>query len=106
MNEQKLDRNGYAPQLITLKTDGCFVCGRQDRPLQRHEIFHGPYRSKSKAYGCWAPICDLCHTKVHKDALLDRKLKVIFQHRAMKEYHWSLDDWRRVFGKNYEEWEE
>lgn len=102
----KLDRNGYAPPLITLKTPGCFVCGRTDRPLQRHEIFHGPYREKSKNYGCWAPLCDYCHAGVHKDALLERKLKVIFQRRAMKEYQWDLDAWRKVFGKNYLEGEE
>ena len=81
-----LDRNGYGPMLIPWE-NGCFVCGRNG-PLQRHEIFHGPYRAKSKRYGCWTTICQGCHDKVHRDALLDRKLKVIFQHRAMKTYGW------------------
>lgn len=98
-----LDRNGYGPMLIQWPEGMCFVCGRQDRPLQRHEIFHGPYRSKSKEHGCWAPLCDVCHDKVHRDALLDRKLKVIFQHAAMRTYGWDMDAWRKVFGKNYEE---
>ena len=78
----KLDRNGYGQALIPW--DGCFVCGRKDRPLQRHEVFHGPYRSKSKEHGCWTTVCDLCHEKVHRDAMLDRKLKVIFQHKCME----------------------
>jgi hypothetical protein len=98
----ELDRNGYAPSLIPWPI-GCFVCGRQDRPLQRHEIIHGPYREKSKRYGLWEPLCDYCHARAHRDSGLDRKLKVIMQHAAMLAYGWSLDDWRRVFGKNYEE---
>lgn len=95
------DRNDYGPPLIPWE-NGCFVCGRNG-PLQRHEIFHGPYRLKSKQYGCWTTLCKGCHDKVHRDALLDRKLKVIFQHRAMKTYGWDMDQWRQVFGKNYEE---
>lgn len=100
------DRNDYGPPLIPWE-NGCFVCGRNG-PLQRHEVFHGPYRLKSKQYGCWTTLCKGCHDKVHRDALLERKLKVIFQHRAMKTYGWDLDQWRKIFGKNYEEedWDE
>ena len=101
---EPLDQTGYGPQVIPWPDDQCFVCGRMDRPLQRHEVFHGPYRTKSKAYGCWVLICDYCHTKIHKqDDLLERKLKIIFQHKAMQKYGWSIDKWREVFGKNYSE---
>jgi hypothetical protein len=99
-----LDSTGYGPQVIPWPDDRCFVCGRMDRPLQRHEVFHGAYRTKSKAYGCWILICDYCHTKIHKqDDLTERKLKIIMQHKAMQKYGWSIDRWREVFGKNYSE---
>lgn len=99
MNGQKK----YGPSVIPWEDKGCFVCGRYDRPLQRHEIFQGAYRQNSKQYGCWTNVCDLCHTKLHKDAGLERKLKVIFQHKCMEAKGWDLDQWRAVFGKNYEE---
>ena len=92
----------YGPSVIPWEDKGCFVCGRRDLPLQRHEIFQGAYRQNSKQYGCWTTVCYLCHAKLHKDAGLERKLKVIFQHRAMKTYGWDLGQWREVFGKNYE----
>lgn len=104
---ETLDRNGYGQQVIKWPENQCFVCGRRDRTLQRHEVFHGPYRTKSKNYGCWVIVCDVCHEKIHRgDDLLDWKLKVIMQHRAMQKYGWSVDDFRRVFGKNYESHEE
>lgn len=95
----KTDRNGYGPTLIPW--EGCFVCGRQDKRLQRHEVFHGPYRTKSKFYGCWAGVCPDCHTKIHRDPGLDRKLKADFQREAMRANGWSMEEWRAVFGKNY-----
>lgn len=100
----ELDRNGYAASVINWPDDQCFVCGRRDRPLQRHEVFHGPYRDKSKRYGCWVIVCDYCHTRIHagKD-LTEHKLKVIMQRKAMKKYGWDMDKWREVFGKNYED---
>ena len=99
---ETLDRNGYGPRVIPWPDDRCFVCGRRDRPLQRHEVFHGPYRTKSKALGCWVIVCDYCHERIHHgDDLLERKLKVIMQHRAMEKYGWSIERWRDVFGKDY-----
>ena len=103
MKKNKVDRNGYGPALIPW--DGCFICGRTDKPLQRHEVFHGPYRAKSKLYGCWAGVCPGCHSMVHRDATLDRRLKAIFQHKCMKANGWGMPEWLAVFGKNYEEGE-
>lgn len=101
---ERLDRNGYGPQVIKWPDHQCFVCGRTDRPLQRHEVFHGPYRSKSKEFGCWVIVCDYCHERIHKgDDLLERKLKVIMQKQTMKKYGWSVEKFREVFGKNYAE---
>ena len=99
-----LDRNGYAPRLIYWPEERCFICGRADRPIQRHEVFHGPYREKSKRYGCWVGVCDYCHTKIHKgEDMLETKLKGIHQKKAMREYGWTEEQFREIFGKSY--WE-
>ena len=55
---EKLDRNGYAPSIIKppFEADACFICGYSGK-LVRHEVFHGPNRTKSKNYGCWVKLC-------------------------------------------------
>lgn len=104
---ETLDRNGYAPSLVNWPGENCFICGKTNRPLQRHEVYHGPYRSKSKALGCWVPICDECHTKVHAGYnRLDYRLKLLFQKKATEKYGWSENQFREVFGKSYYEEEE
>lgn len=100
----ELDRNGYAPSIIInpmLPEGACLVCGRTGYPLQRHEIFHGPYRKKSKKYGLWCSICWPCHAEVHQDAELDRILKRTAQRAAMLTYHWDKREFIKRFGKNY-----
>ena len=100
----KLDRNGYAPSLVNWPDNRCFICGRSDLPLQRHEVFHGPYRSKSKAYGCWVNICYECHSRVHSGANdLELRLKGLMQKKVMAANNWTVDQFREVFGKSYEE---
>lgn len=32
---------------------------------------------------------------------MDKELKVICQERAMEYYGWSVDDFRKTFGKNF-----
>lgn len=96
-----LDRNGYAPSLFRHQPGKCFLCGRADRPLQRHEVFHGPYRQKAKALGCWLSICEECHMRAHTDGAIDRGLKRSMQLKAMNAYGWTVDRFRGYFGKNY-----
>ena len=47
----RLDRNGYAPSIVQDDADECcaicYANGGKD-PLNRHEIFGGAYRQKSK----------------------------------------------------------
>lgn len=98
---EKLDKNGYAPS-IAGESGRCVFCGRTDRPLQRHEPLHGPNRTASKKLGCWVQICDLCHTRLHqRDAALDMVLKQKMQALAMEHYDWTVDEFRRMFGKSY-----
>ena len=94
------DRNGYAPSILGAY-DCCFVCYRKG-DLARHEVIHGAFRERSKKYGLWVNVCPECHNKIHfTDGKLDRLLKENAQRQAMRVYGWSVDEWRRKFGKNY-----
>lgn len=98
----ELDRNGYAPS-IAPPVHGCRICCRTDRPLQRHEVFHGANRQKAKAYGCWIEVCPNCHDKIHhSDSALDWGLKGWMQGLCLKHYGWSLEKFRQIFGRVYE----
>lgn len=97
----RLDRNGYAPSLFKNRPGRCLLCERVDRPLQRHEVFHGPYRQKAKALGCWVLICDECHRLAHSDGAIDRNLKKAMQTKLVEVYGWTTAQFRAAFGKNY-----
>lgn len=100
-----LDRNGYAPSLIQEKTDVvCWVDGCNcTEQLNRHEVFHGANRTKSKAFGCWVTLCYYHHAGIHNGQLpnIDRKLKVRCQSAYMRRYQQSVFDFIHTFGKNY-----
>ena len=103
---ERLDRNGYAPSILTGHGPcTCWACGKNGcmDQLDRHEIFGGPMRQKSKRLGLWAHLChSSCHLGgVHCDAELDRELKQEGQRTAMETYGWNVDEFRRQFGKNY-----
>ena len=99
--------NGYAPSILQYEEDMgyCFVCGRCDRKLDRHEVFQGAYRQKSKADGLWIMLChEDCHegkNGVHHNRELREKLSSYAQRMAMGTYGWTLDEWRERYGKNW-----
>lgn len=104
----RLDRNGYAHSILQDDDSYCLIClgnGYND-PLNRHEVFGGPFRGKSKRLGLW---CCLCHSRhhqngpesVHQNAETALWLKRLAQHMAMEKYGWSMDDFIREFGKSY-----
>lgn len=98
----ELDRNGYRPSIVQQSTDHCIWCGRKDGKLDRHEIYHGSYRNKSKQLGLWVILCHEHHMELHhKDPHKFDDLKQQAQYAAQKEYGWSTDDFIREFGKNY-----
>lgn len=104
----KLDSNGYAPSIM--ETSGCWFCDRRGSlylRLQRHEVFHGPNREKSKRLGTWVTLCQECHMMLHHTTpSMDRLLKREGQKAAMKHYGWTVEDFRGEFGKNYLEAEQ
>lgn len=96
----QLDSNGYAPTILCTSAS-CAICRRSNVHLQRHEVFHGANRTKSKNYGLWLNVCMDCHALIHRDGDLDRALKRQAQRHAMTVYKWTESDFRKRFGKNY-----
>ena len=98
----KLDRNGYAPSIIQLDTEHCYLCGRCDQKLDRHEPIGGPFRKKSQRLGLWVTLChESCHLgNAHKHFQTAYKLKQDAQAAAMTAYNWTTEDFIRIFGKN------
>lgn len=105
-----MDKSGYAPSIMqdTVFEPFCYLCGANGAldKLDRHEIFGGPYREKSKRLGLWVLLChNDCHIfgpmAAHNNASTALRLKQEAQRRAMEAYGWSTEDFIREFGKNY-----
>lgn len=102
----KLDRNGYAPSILQENDCECWLCGRSGEDLNRHEVFGGAYREKSKRLGLWVLLHhEPCHVygkeAIHQNPKNNRRLKAEAQRAAMEYYNWTTADFIREFGKNY-----
>lgn len=99
-----LDKNGYAPSILTTEQGKCYLCENCTH-TERHEIFGGSNRTKSKALGLWVNLCPHCHrtgeNSVHLNSQTMQLLKRIGQSNAMETYDWSTEEFRKRFGKNY-----
>lgn len=97
--------NGYNPSIIQPADEQwhCFICGRSDQKLDRHECLGGPFREKSKRLGLWVCLChERCHLYgVHRYPEDYKWLKALAQEKAMESYSWNEDEWISEFGKNY-----
>jgi len=79
----------------------CYITRRTDE-LQRHHIFFGSNRSKSKKCGCWVWLRPDWHTGdygPHHNRELDLLLKRACQ-KKFEETH-TREDFVRIFGKNW-----
>ena len=96
-------RSEYSPSILQDDTTHCFLCGRSDRKLDRHEPMQGSNRQKSKADGLWITLCHVpCHEgKAHGDRDIRMRLCAYTQQRAMEQYGWSKEEWIARYGKNY-----
>lgn len=90
-----------------LQTDkgSCFMCGSQEW-LEEHHVFGGFGRRKlSEKYGLKVHLCHYCHNEppkgVHHNSDARNALQQFAQAKAMEHYHWTVDDFRDIFGKNY-----
>ena len=94
-------------QSIMQKEKYCFLCGATSgEHLDRHHVFQSSLRNQSEKYGLWVYLChDKCHENgkyaAHRCAETREKLRRAAQLIAMKEYNWTVDDWRERFYKNY-----
>lgn len=103
----KLDRNGYAPSILQGDMESCIRCGRNGYTdhLDRHEVFGGAMRQKSKELGLWVLLCHTrCHegkNGVHRDHDYNLALRRTAQRFAMDKYGWSVYEFRARFRNNY-----
>lgn len=83
----------------------CELCGRYAN-LECHHVFGGANRKKSTKYGAMIYICHNCHNEppngLHFNFGNNQALKRKFQIRLRFENDWSIEDFIREFGKNYE----
>lgn len=74
--------------------------------LDRHEVFGGAYRKKSKELGLWVLLCHHEHhifgrDAVHNNRAKDMELKQEAQRAAMAAYGWDTEEFIAQFGRNY-----
>lgn len=82
----------------------CIICGQKNN-LHKHHIFMGnKQRSIADREGCWVWLCYEHHLGsegVHNNKELDEGLKKECEYRWLEEHSATIDDFRKVFGKNY-----
>lgn len=82
----------------------CYITG-EEYNLHKHHVFNGANRKLSEKYGLVIYLRADWHNmekySIHMDAALDRRIKAEVQQIAMEHYGWSVDDFIRIFGKNY-----
>lgn len=100
---EPLDSAGYSTSILQSDTTYCFLCGRRDRKLDRHEPFQGAYRDKSKADGLWVALCHTpCHEgRAHGERTIREYLCRYTQEVAMEHYGWTTEEWIARYGKNW-----
>lgn len=81
----------------------CWLCGRT--ATEWHHIFNASNKKNSERYGAMVKLCHWCHNEppngAHHNKDVKNYLCKVAQERIMNEYGLTLDEWRRVFGKNY-----
>ena len=99
-----MDRNGYRPSLLQEDHSTCFICQRNNA-CQRHEIFGGAFREKSKHDGLWVTLCDSCHLNgpaaVHRCRETAVDLKRKGERAWLEEYNKCIDEFIDEYGGNY-----
>lgn len=82
----------------------CYITGSAFN-LHEHHVYGGSRRKLSEKYGLkiylrsdWHNIADY---SVHRDPVLDKKIKAEVQKIAMEHYKWTVEDFISIFGKNY-----
>ena len=84
----------------------CYITGRTDN-LHEHHVFYGRNRKLSEKYGLKIYLVGNLHNLgdygIHGKYghELDQNIKQQVQKIAMEYYKWSVEDFVRIFGRNY-----
>lgn len=95
MGKKEKLADGKRYSILTEDMDRCFICGKFTG-IQKHEIFGGSNREKSKYYGLVVPLCSDCHKDVHVHPRSYVDLKVIGQKAFEKKY--GISFWKNSGG--------
>ena len=94
--------------ILQADRESCFLCGMNAsfEPLDAHHVFGGANRKLSEKYGLKVYLHHRrCHIfgseSVHQNAETSGMLKAHAQMIAMNLYGWSIEEWLKMFGKNY-----
>lgn len=83
----------------------CYVCGCCNGLELHHCIYGTAKRELSEKYGLTIWLCREHHrtgkNAVHFYKPLDENIKRYAQEQAMKHYKWNIEDWMRIFRRNY-----
>lgn len=97
-----------AKSIIQEDKSYCFLCGMNANlePLECHHIFNGSNRKWSEKYGLTVYLHgNKCHKfgkdSVHVNAEIRNALQAQTQRIAMKHYKWTVEDFRRIFGRSW-----
>ena len=83
----------------------CWVCG-VSKNIMLHHIFYGSAkRQLSDKYGLTIYLCGYHHNLskqgIHQNKELDNRVKAMAQEKAMEYYGWSVEDFIKIFRRNY-----
>ena len=79
----------------------CFVCCRYANTERHHLIGGTAKRRISDRYGLVVDLCRECHHKAHADSNLYLMLHQYGERQWLKQNNATMDDFIKVFGKNY-----
>ena len=83
----------------------CLIC-LTEKNLHCHHVYEGTGRRKiSDRYGLTVYLCARHHNMsnegIHFNKKLDNYVKRWAQKTAMNHYGWSIEEFIKIFGKNY-----
>lgn len=82
----------------------CWVCASKNNLELHHCIYGVGKRKLADKYGLTIYLCRKHHTGdsgIHFNKTLDNLVKELAQQKAMNYYNWSIDDWMKIFRRNY-----
>lgn len=94
--QNKIERS-RKNSLFTNNMNVCYICKKPKE--HTHEVFFGSNRLNSIRYKLIVPLCDKCHSEMHKNSKLQDEFHKLGQILFEKEY--SNLNFVDIFYKNY-----